>query len=207
MRLYKAPAIKWNKVPQIPSAAIENSGKLINHCANISNVQDCVGATHRVHNSLKSSSKESFSLPAKAYIYAPFFNKDMIEQAVEANTSRVLQGKAPYPILSSDPEKLINSGRKSYADEKKRTFKNIEPYRLKFKKYLNKVSINNLQKISPVEVQKLGELLAFEQTEILPLNKANCKLLEKIYVVGHGAAGGVLLRQHLATRRLKRQQR
>ncbi|WP_145588149.1 hypothetical protein [Yersinia aldovae] len=203
MRIYKAPVITRIAPQQTQPPAVVNRGQFINHCVKISNSKGNTPFNIREKSPQLTQKSESSGLrlldkkqlapPVKAYIYAPFFSKDTVLHAIELNVSRVLQGKEPYPILSANPEKLIKTGLKNYTDENKKTLANGAEYQRRFSEVLNKVSIEDAFKSSPLKLKRLGEYLALKNTPIISLDKANPTLLEKIYIVGHGRAGSNLI--------------
>ncbi|HDL8471948.1 TPA: hypothetical protein PXR37_003994, partial [Yersinia enterocolitica] len=112
MRIYKSPTITNKKMENKIPTIVENKNQLTSQCVGVRNVNVnfMIHNTENHTNSVKRTEflqtalvkKPIMAAPTKAYIYCPFFTKDMIVQAIEINVPRVLQGKTPYPILSMD---------------------------------------------------------------------------------------------------------
>lgn len=203
MRIYQAPNITPQSRVKNQAPATEAKSQFIGKIVGVNTTTEnrliqtnkaCPLAAQKTEGLQTAlAKKNSVSPPVKAYIYATFFNKDMITQAIEINASRVLQGKEPYPILSSDSQKLMETGLASYIESNRDAFKRVESLSTKVDKYLNKTSIEALHKKAPVKIKVLGALLALRKTPIISLDKANPKILEKIYIVGHGFAGSNMI--------------
>ncbi|CRY25538.1 TPA: hypothetical protein PXR55_003146 [Yersinia enterocolitica] len=199
MRIYKSPTITNKKMENKIPTIVENKNQLTSQCVGVRNVNVnfMIHNTENHTNSVKRTEflqtalvkKPIMAAPTKAYIYCPFFTKDMIVQAIEINVPRVLQGKTPYPILSMDTGQLRSVGVKEYVNKMKKYLVYRESYFNENTSFLNKKSIEKMHKNDPVGTKRLGEYLALKQIKLISLDKANPTILEKIYIVGHGRAG------------------
>ncbi len=142
------------------------------------------------------------AMPTKAYIYSPFLNEDVIkkmdikaiadslDQAIETNLPRVLKDKESYPVLFNGPMKDIKNVFQAFKNSKE---KKIDCYLIKLNNILSsdKILLTSKERSNfHNQITRLrGQLLVLEKMTFVPFSQANTSKLEKIYLIGHGAAG------------------
>lgn len=127
----------------------------------------------------------------KGVIYCPFSNEDMVMQAMGINTARVLKGKEPFPIICSMLDRgLIKTSINEFKNKEfQGRLKDGEFYEKKMAPYIQSVGIEHLHKALPKETKILGEYQALKRLNVVDPKSLPDKVIENIYVVGHGEAG------------------
>ncbi|WP_061007937.1 hypothetical protein [Vibrio sp. CUB2] len=124
-------------------------------------------------------------------IYSPFYNEDMVIQALEINTARVLKGKEPLPMICS----MLNRGtlKSSISEFKDKELqvrlKYGESYEKKMSPYIKLIGVTSVHDAFPLETKRLGEYQAINQLRVTDPKTLPDKTIETIYVIGHGEAG------------------
>lgn len=137
----------------------------------------------------RTNESASAAPPTEAYIYVPFCNQDMVLSAMAVNVPRVLQGKPPYPLLTTESVPRMQDQIRNFLDSDILKIRNISEFSEKLKPFLSKKDIEALYKARPTLIKRIGEYLALKQMTVVSMQTANVSVLRKIYISGHGQAG------------------
>ncbi|MDN0086550.1 hypothetical protein QVN42_03920 [Yersinia nurmii] len=193
----KVPVITYvsKMATESPRGNQENS--VATRCININNATQSSPAilSKSYSAETRTDAKTTTPIKNKGYIYCPFFNDEMIKIAFSMNSTRMLQGKEPYGILSPDPTKLFNEGLYYYLLKKRDSIIEADEFisgcdkKLFIDKYFNKDSMDVMYSENCNNLHKLGQYLLYDRTKYFSLSTVKASEIGKIYICGHGCAG------------------
>lgn len=133
-------------------------------------------------------------------IYSPFYNEDMVIQAVGINAARIIKGKQPLSVICSPHN--IGTLKSAVEEVKKKELmgrlKNAEKEDELITSRIDEINHElknnslNLQKMfyyQPKEVKNIGEYRALNQFKVVQPGLLKNNSIGVIYIIGHGESG------------------
>ncbi|AVI67751.1 hypothetical protein CKQ84_18930 [Shewanella sp. WE21] len=156
----------------------------------LSSTQQVLQGAEEIGNDLKSNLARVHHV-SNCVIYSPFSNKDMVIQAMGINTTRMLKGKEPLPIVCSIFNRgMLKSAINEFKDkELQGRLKDGAFYEKKISPYIESLGVKNVHDAFPLETKRLGEYRSINRLEVVDPKTITDKSIESIYVIGHGEAG------------------
>ncbi|ANI29198.1 hypothetical protein PL78_05005 [Yersinia entomophaga] len=161
---------------------------------NISGIEQC-GIAERLVTKLKENGvipPEQDVMFKKNYFYLPLYNEVSVRQVIDKNSSRILSGKEPYPIVLADPKLFCNTALAALAKNKSKDM-DSESNEKRFQKLggcLTKELIKINYNKNPDKFRSLGRYLALKKTQYIRLDEVNPSSLGKLYIAGYGKPEG-----------------
>ncbi|WP_152429917.1 hypothetical protein [Vibrio aquimaris] len=124
-------------------------------------------------------------------IYSPFYNEDMVVQAMAINSARVLKGKEPLPMICSTLSRgALTSSIAEFKDkELQSSLKKGGFYEEKMSSCIKSLGVEMVHNNFPLETKTLGEYKAINQLNVIDPKTLPENTIDTIYVIGHGEAG------------------
>ncbi|MDN0109853.1 hypothetical protein [Yersinia mollaretii] len=133
-------------------------------------------------------------------IYSPFYNEDMVIQAIGINAGKILKGKDPLSVICSPDN--IGTLKSSIENVKENELTGRLNLAEKYSEVItsridsinselggNSFTLKDMFKQRPSEVKRIGEYRAINQMKLIRSNALKYNSINVVYVIGHGAAG------------------